>query len=209
MKKTRMLVASAFICVVFTLLPIIAFAHPGRTDSNGGHTDHSTGEYHYHHGYEAHDHYDMDGDGDKDCPFNFKNNTNNSTSTNTGAKISGSKTTGSTNTSSGSGSNSNSSTKTSDSNSSKTTEKDTGERDLILSAAGIYLFISFLKIDWSSELKKDSSNSNASNEKPPRKKIHLTDEHWTIITIIFAATAAILISILLLHPEYNILRFFK
>lgn len=26
----------------------ISFAHPGRTDSNGGHYDRSTGEYHYH-----------------------------------------------------------------------------------------------------------------------------------------------------------------
>ena len=30
--------------------------HPGRTDEDGGHTDHSTGEYHYHHGYPAHQH---------------------------------------------------------------------------------------------------------------------------------------------------------
>ena len=27
-----------------------SFAHPGRTDSNGGHYDRSTGEYHYHNG---------------------------------------------------------------------------------------------------------------------------------------------------------------
>ncbi len=31
-------------------------AHSGRTDSNGGHLNHYTGEYHYHHGYPAHDH---------------------------------------------------------------------------------------------------------------------------------------------------------
>lgn len=31
---------------VFTL----SLAHSGRTDSNGGHWDHSTGEYHYHNG---------------------------------------------------------------------------------------------------------------------------------------------------------------
>jgi hypothetical protein len=55
---------------------ITASAHPGRTDSNGGHTDHSTGEYHYHHGYEAHSHYDMDGDGDIDCPYDFDDKTN-------------------------------------------------------------------------------------------------------------------------------------
>ena len=57
-----------------TFLPS-ANAHPGRTDSQGGHTDHSTGEYHYHHGYPAHDHYDMDGDGDVDCPYAFEDKT--------------------------------------------------------------------------------------------------------------------------------------
>ena len=50
-------------------LSVVAYAHPGRTDSNGGHTDHSTGEYHYHHGQPAHQHYDIDGDGDLDCPY--------------------------------------------------------------------------------------------------------------------------------------------
>lgn len=34
----------------------IVFAHSGRTDSSGGHYNHSTGEYHYHHGYPAHQH---------------------------------------------------------------------------------------------------------------------------------------------------------
>lgn len=41
------------------MIPIISFsvyAHPGRTDSSGGHYDRSTGEYHYHHGYPAHQH---------------------------------------------------------------------------------------------------------------------------------------------------------
>ena len=36
------------------------FAHPGRTDSDGGHYDYDNdsglGEYHYHHGYPAHLH---------------------------------------------------------------------------------------------------------------------------------------------------------
>lgn len=36
----------------------IAFAHPGRTDSKGGHTNHSTREYHYHHGHGEHQHDD-------------------------------------------------------------------------------------------------------------------------------------------------------
>lgn len=55
--------------VAFTFFSIPAYAHSGRTDSNGGHTDHSTGEYHYHHGYGPHQHYDIDGDGEADCPF--------------------------------------------------------------------------------------------------------------------------------------------
>lgn len=55
-----------------------ASAHPGHTDSNGGHTDRSTGEYHYHHGYEEHQHYDMNGDGINDCPYDFKDKTGSS-----------------------------------------------------------------------------------------------------------------------------------
>lgn len=73
MRKILFLVICTF-CLSF--ICIMAHAHPGRTDSNGGHTDHSTGEYHYHHGYPAHDHYDIDGDGIIDCPYDFidKNN---------------------------------------------------------------------------------------------------------------------------------------
>lgn len=67
-------------CILFSIsicifLCLTVSAHPGRTDSNGGHTDNSTGDYHYHHGYPAHDHYDMDGDGDADCPYNFDDKT--------------------------------------------------------------------------------------------------------------------------------------
>lgn len=50
-------------------LSVVAYAHPGRTDSDGGHTNHSTGEYHYHHGYPEHQHTDTDGDGILDCPY--------------------------------------------------------------------------------------------------------------------------------------------
>lgn len=59
--------------IVFLLFSMIvpAFAHSGGTDANGGHTDHSTGQYHYHHGYSAHSHYDVDYDGDIDCPYDF------------------------------------------------------------------------------------------------------------------------------------------
>lgn len=51
------------------------YAHQGRTDGSGGHTDSDTGEYHYHHGYPAHDHYDIDCDGDIDCPYDFDDQT--------------------------------------------------------------------------------------------------------------------------------------
>lgn len=59
------------IAIVFALTAIScsAFAHPGRTDSDGGHFDRSDGSYHYHHGYPAHDH--VDGV----CPFNFDDRT--------------------------------------------------------------------------------------------------------------------------------------
>lgn len=59
------------IAVVLSLTTVV-YAHPGRTDENGGHYNRSTGEYHYHHGYSEHQHYDMDGDGDVDCPYDFE-----------------------------------------------------------------------------------------------------------------------------------------
>lgn len=65
-----------FLCIaVLFSVSLTAFAHSGKTDSSGGHTDHSTGEYHYHHGYSAHNHYDMNGDGIADCPYTFKDKT--------------------------------------------------------------------------------------------------------------------------------------
>ena len=42
--------------LLLVLLCIPAAAHSGGTDENGGHYDHSTGEYHYHHGHSAHQH---------------------------------------------------------------------------------------------------------------------------------------------------------
>lgn len=68
MKISRLL---CFI-LVFLLLALPVFAHPGKTDDNGGHTDHSTGTYHYHHGYEAH--YHTGGA----CPFDFDDQTDHS-----------------------------------------------------------------------------------------------------------------------------------
>ena len=76
MKRIALLICFA-VCL-FSLLIATVFAHPGRTDNKGGHTDHSTGEYHYHHGYSAHDHYDMDGDGVVDCPYDFDDKTDHS-----------------------------------------------------------------------------------------------------------------------------------
>lgn len=54
-------VLSVIICVM--VLSVTAFAHPGRTDSDGGHYDNFNEEYHYHHGKPAHQHY-----GDE-CPY--------------------------------------------------------------------------------------------------------------------------------------------
>ena len=54
MKKIILLLAIALLLTCF--ITIITSAHSGGTDSSGGHTDHSTGEYHYHHGYSAHQH---------------------------------------------------------------------------------------------------------------------------------------------------------
>ena len=60
------------------LLSVVAFAHPGGTDSSGGHYNRSTGEYHFHHGHSAHQHTDKDGDGILDCPFDFDDKTGSS-----------------------------------------------------------------------------------------------------------------------------------
>lgn len=70
--KKFLAVAAIVLCALLCI--IVATAHSGKTDSSGGHYNHSTGEYHYHHGYRAHDHYDIDGDGTIDCPYNFDNN---------------------------------------------------------------------------------------------------------------------------------------
>lgn len=72
----RIVQYAILVVVLVSTLTLVCFAHGGKTDSSGGHYNHSTGEYHYHHGYSAHDHYDMDGDGNKDCPYNFDDQTN-------------------------------------------------------------------------------------------------------------------------------------
>lgn len=70
------------IVFILSAVLIVIALHRGRTDGNGGHYDHSTGEYHYHHGYGPHQHYDMDGDGKIDCPYEFKDKTNHSSNSN-------------------------------------------------------------------------------------------------------------------------------
>ena len=54
MKKVFTLVT--LILLLISFCGVLASAHSGRTDSNGGHTNSATGEYHYHHGYPAHSH---------------------------------------------------------------------------------------------------------------------------------------------------------
>ena len=44
--------------LLLLLLTVPVFAHPGGTDSSGGHYDRSDGSYHYHHGQPAHLHTD-------------------------------------------------------------------------------------------------------------------------------------------------------
>lgn len=69
MRKFHPLSIAAIIFVLAFALSFSIFAHPGRTDSSGGHTDQSTGDYHYHHGYEAHQH------NGEECPFDFDDRT--------------------------------------------------------------------------------------------------------------------------------------
>lgn len=66
MLQKRALVILLLFCVS---LPFSAQAHSGRTDSDGGHWNHDTWEYHYHHGYGPHQH--IDGV----CPYKFDDQT--------------------------------------------------------------------------------------------------------------------------------------
>lgn len=57
MKKRKCIICAVILSM---LLPISVYAHPGRTDSSGGHHDYKNqsglGSYHYHHGMGAHLH---------------------------------------------------------------------------------------------------------------------------------------------------------
>ena len=50
MLKNKKNIVVILICFVILSICISAFAHSGRTDSNGGHYNRATGEYHYHTG---------------------------------------------------------------------------------------------------------------------------------------------------------------
>lgn len=71
MKKIRTIL---FFTLLFFASAIIVTAHSGRTDSNGGHYDSSTGEYHYHHGHPAHQHKNGI------CPYDYDDDTNHNSS---------------------------------------------------------------------------------------------------------------------------------
>lgn len=70
----------AMLCLAL-MLCVTASAHPGRTDSSGGHRDNNNvsglGSYHYHHGHPAHLHTNGI------CPYNYVDKTNSGASTGT------------------------------------------------------------------------------------------------------------------------------
>ena len=59
---------AVFFLLLTFALSLSVSAHRGGTDSDGGHYDYETGDYHYHHGYPAH--YHTDGK----CPYDFRDN---------------------------------------------------------------------------------------------------------------------------------------
>ena len=82
MKHIRTSAKIIFIFLFACCITIISNAHSGRTDANGGHYNHSTGEYHYHHGRPAHQH--INGE----CKYDFNNQENNKTNSETTTKSS-------------------------------------------------------------------------------------------------------------------------
>ena len=74
------------ITILLLLLTVPAYAHPGKTDANGGHYNRSTGEYHYHHGKPEHQH------PGGVCPYDFEDTTGHNSGTSSGSSGSGSTT---------------------------------------------------------------------------------------------------------------------
>ncbi len=64
----------ALFMILLLLFTVEVSAHPGGTDSSGGHWNHSTGEYHYHHGYPEHQH------PDGVCPYDYNDATEHTSS---------------------------------------------------------------------------------------------------------------------------------
>lgn len=75
MKVFKMLLQMSAIAALTIGCFTTSYAHPGRTDSNGGHYNRSTGEYHYHHGYPEHQH------PNGVCPYDFDDKTEDSSRT--------------------------------------------------------------------------------------------------------------------------------
>lgn len=87
----RVGIAVALVALIY-VVPVLA--HSGRTDSQGGHYDSETGEYHFHHGYPAHQHYDIDGDGKPDCPYDFVDKTGSRSGSSSGSSAKAAKDSG-------------------------------------------------------------------------------------------------------------------
>lgn len=77
-----------FIVLFACCITVTTYAHSGRTDANGGHYNHSTGEYHYHHGHPAHQH--INGE----CPYDFDDRASHKTNSETTTKSSDENNTG-------------------------------------------------------------------------------------------------------------------
>lgn len=88
MKRKNLNLVALAIMLSISSNSLNAFAHPGRTDSNGGHRDNNNvsglGSYHYHHGMEAHLH------PNGICPYGNSSNSSSSSSSSSNASSSSS-----------------------------------------------------------------------------------------------------------------------
>jgi hypothetical protein len=46
----------SLLILLLGMCPVLLYGHSGRTDSQGGHHNRSTGDYHFHHGMGPHQH---------------------------------------------------------------------------------------------------------------------------------------------------------